>query len=84
LPRSFAHFPSFFCKGGLFLVDPDALLRFRTFEEFWSFCFAHCTDFKVGCAAQCPIRKKLEIPPFSKSYLGKMKGEIWKDAGEKI
>jgi hypothetical protein len=66
------------------LDDPDVLLRFRTYEEFWLFCFGQCRDFKLGCAAQCEIRKKLEIPPFSKSYLGKMKGEIRKDAGGRM
>jgi len=62
------------------LADPDVLLRFRTYEEFWSFCFGQCKYFKLGCAADCLLRKKLEIPPFSKSYLGKMKGEVRKDA----
>ena len=66
------------------MVDPGVLVRFGTYEEFWRFCFGQCRDFKVGCAVNCPTRKKLGIPPFGKSYLGKMKGEIRKDAGEKI
>jgi hypothetical protein len=40
------------------------------------FCFGQCQCFKLGCAAQCEIRKRLGIPPFGKSYLGKLKGEI--------
>ena len=39
--------------------DPDVLLRFRTYEEFWLFCFGQCRDFKLGCATQCEIRKRL-------------------------
>jgi len=66
------------------LADPEIPLKFRTYEEFWYFCFNQCRDFRAGCAVHCPIRKKLEIPPFSKSYLGKMKGEIRKDACGKM
>ncbi|MEM2112219.1 MAG: hypothetical protein QXX08_10165 [Candidatus Bathyarchaeia archaeon] len=54
---------------------------FKTYEEFWLFCFSQCRDFRVGCANSCELRKRLEIPPHGKSYLGKIKGEI-KQIGE--
>ncbi len=51
-------------------------VAFRTFEEFWSFCRRLCPDFKTGCANECELRKKLGIPPFSRSYEGKETGAI--------
>ena len=62
--------------------DPEVLLRFRTYEEFWCFCFSQCRDFKLGCAVRCELREKLGIPPFGKSYLGKM--QTYQDAIEAI
>ena len=51
-------------------------LSFRSYEEFWVYCSCQCPCFKVGCACSCELRKKLEIPPFSNSYLDKLKGEV--------
>jgi hypothetical protein len=50
---------------------------FRTYEEFWIFCSSQCRNFRVGCANNCELRKRLDIPPHGKSYLGKLKGEIF-------
>ena len=49
---------------------------FKTYEEFWIYCFSKCEAFKVGCAKSCEIRKRLAIPPFENSYLGKLEGKI--------
>ena len=51
-------------------------VRFETYEDFWSFCFHKCSEFRVGCAKSCLIRKRLGIPPFGKSYLGKLSGPV--------
>jgi hypothetical protein len=51
-------------------------VRFRLFEEFWDYCLGRCGSFRVGCADRCELRKRLRIPPFGKSYFGKLKGEI--------
>lgn len=51
-------------------------LVFLRYEEFWSFCFLKCYDFNLGCAKCCLLRKRLGIPPFGKSYLAKLKGEV--------
>ncbi|MEM2129152.1 MAG: hypothetical protein QXZ70_00995 [Candidatus Bathyarchaeia archaeon] len=56
--------------------NSKAPILFKSYEEFWFFCFGQCRDFRVGCANSCELRKQLEIPPHGKSYLGKMKGEI--------
>jgi hypothetical protein len=49
---------------------------FESYEEFWNYCFSRCGEFKVGCAKSCEIRKSLGIPPFEKSYLGKLEGKV--------
>ena len=51
-------------------------LRFKTYEEFWRYCFGQCRNFKLGCAVDCELRKRLGIPPHGKSYEGKLKGEV--------
>lgn len=56
--------------------DCRAVLKFTSYEEFWRFCHGQCPDFREGCASDCELRKRLGIPPFGKSYLGKLKGEI--------
>jgi hypothetical protein len=52
---------------------------FLRYEEFWSFCFSKCDDFKLGCARSCKVREQLDIPPFGKSYFAKLTGEVSKE-----
>jgi hypothetical protein len=52
------------CKGELV---------FRTYEEFWDFCFSKCTEFKIGCASSCRFRRNLGIPPFGSCIWGSSK-----------
>jgi hypothetical protein len=56
----------------------DVLLRFKTYEEFWRFCYGQCRDFRVGCAVGCELRKELGIPPYGKLYVSKLEGEVKK------
>ena len=58
------------------MSDCRVLLRFKTYEEFWRYCFGQCRDFRVGCAVDCGLRKRLEIPPHEESYEGKLEGEV--------
>jgi hypothetical protein len=71
-------FPFFHFFRRVFL-NPEkrgTAFRFRVYDEFWVYCFSECREFKVGCANHCRLREQLWIPPFSKSYAGKQKGEI--------
>ena len=51
-------------------------IEFRTWEDFWRYCRQECSNFKTGCANECELRKRLGIPPFSRSYEGKETGLI--------
>jgi hypothetical protein len=53
-----------------------AVMAFRTYEEFWEFCKRECLDRGVGCANRCMLRKLLGIPPFGKTYEGKLHGPV--------
>jgi hypothetical protein len=55
-------------------VKPN--VPFRTYEEFWEFCDRKCPDRSLGCANKCALRKLLGIPPFGRSYEGKLQGPI--------
>jgi len=52
------------------------VIVFKTYEEFWDFCNNRCPDRAVGCANKCILRKLLGIPPFGKTYEGKLSGKI--------
>jgi len=58
------------------MSDCNVLLSFKTYEEFWRYCFCQCQNFKVGCAVSCELRKRLRIPPHGRSYKGKLEGEV--------
>ena len=60
------------------MLDCEISLKFSRYEEFWSYCFGQCRDFKLGCAVDCLLRRRLGIPPHGKSYLEKLKGEVKK------
>jgi hypothetical protein len=53
-----------------------AVMVFRTYEEFWAWCNNQCPDRAVGCANKCIVRKMLGIPPFGKTYEGKLQGPV--------
>jgi len=55
-------------------VKPIAV--FKTYEDFWKFCKSECPDRAVGCATKCILRRLLGIPPFSKTYEGKLQGPV--------
>jgi len=63
-------------SAGLGMSDCRVLLRFKTYEEFWCYCFGQCRDYRVGCAVDCELRKRFGIPPHGKSYESKLKGEV--------
>jgi hypothetical protein len=52
------------------------IVVFSDYSEFWDFCNNRCPDRAIGCANKCIIRKLLGIPPFGKSYEGKLQGKI--------
>jgi|GEM_PF-3866517 len=39
----------------------------KTFDGFWRLCKA-CAEFKLGCAMNCELRKKLGLPPHGSLY----------------
>jgi hypothetical protein len=53
-----------------------AVMVFRRYEEFWAWCNNQCPDRAVGCANKCILRKMLGIPPFGKTYEGKLQGPV--------
>jgi hypothetical protein len=52
------------------------IIVFHSYEEFWSWCNSQCPDRAIGCAKKCILRRLLGIPPFGKSYEGKLSGKI--------
>jgi hypothetical protein len=52
------------------------IIVFHSYEEFWDFCNRQCPDRAIGCANKCILRKLLGIPPFGKTYEGKLSGKI--------
>jgi hypothetical protein len=56
--------------------DVKKLVGFSDYESFWEFCNHQCPDRAIGCAKKCILRKLLGIPPFGKSYEGKLQGKI--------
>ena len=68
--------PFFGFQELLVLSNRQVALVFDSYEVFWGFCFFQCRGFKVDCARSCVFRKRLGIPPFGKSYLGRLEGMI--------
>jgi hypothetical protein len=58
------------------MVKEQPISLFHTYEEFWAWCNSKCPDRAVGCARKCLLRKMLDIPPFGRSYEGKLQGRI--------
>jgi hypothetical protein len=56
--------------------DIKKLIGFSDYESFWRWCREECPDRAIGCANKCIIRKLLGIPPFGKTYEGKLSGKI--------
>jgi hypothetical protein len=53
-----------------------AIIVFSDYSEFWEFCKRECPDRTIGCANKCILRRILGIPPFGKSYEGKLQGPV--------
>jgi hypothetical protein len=49
---------------------------FKDYGSFWRWCREECPDRSIGCANKCALRKLLGIPPFGRSYKGKLSGPI--------